>query len=240
MHRKHSPGRVDHRECHPPPLWELVISSHRLGEQACLKASGMETLGNRDGCLEKCKRGEEKGKIKSWEIFWPEKMDSSYLSVALSNSPPFRCSCICDLCSEKSALAFFHLTAGILNKWPFLTQTHCCLWPPQIMASPLLLPDAWLLSISPLSAPQEVSFIPSGVFPIGLCSRAAFLTTCLSDHCNWQEFTFYSTLGKQLPYGKHILFDVGFIQELILVIITVSHSGLLLFFLYFPAGLFEA
>lgn len=73
-----------------------------------------------------------------------------------------------------------------------------------------------------------------------VCHRGAFLTTCLSDHYNWQAFTFYSTSGKQLPYGKHILFDVWFIQELILVVITVSHSGLLVFFLYFPAGLFEA
>lgn len=72
-----------------------------------------------------------------------------------------------------------------------------------------------------------------------VCHRAAFLTTCLLDNYNWQAFTFYSTLGKQIPYGKHILFDAYFIQELILVI-TVSHSGLLLFFLYFPAGLFEA
>lgn len=71
------------------------------------------------------------------------------------------------------------------------------------------------------------------------CYRAAFLTTCHSDNYNWQAFTFYSTSGKQLPYGKHILFDACFIWELILVI-TVSHSGLLLFFLYFPAGLFEA
>lgn len=166
-------------------------------------------------------------------------MDSSYLSVALSNSPPFRCSCICDLCSEKSPLAFFHLTAGILNKWPFLTQTHCCLWPPQIMASPLLLPDAWMLSISlSVCLKKCPSFLAESFLLV--CCRAAFLTTCLSDDFKWQAFTFYSTLGKQLPYGKHILFDVGFIQELILVIITVSHSGLLLFFLYFPAGLFEA
>lgn len=56
----------------------------------------IETEGNRDDWLEKCKRGEGKGKIKNWEIVWPERTDSSYLSVSLSNnSSPFR-SCIYD------------------------------------------------------------------------------------------------------------------------------------------------
>lgn len=32
MHRKHSSGKVEQRKCHLLPLlWELVISSHRLG-----------------------------------------------------------------------------------------------------------------------------------------------------------------------------------------------------------------
>lgn len=99
------------------------------------------------------------------------------------------------------------------------------------------MPDCFLPPLS-LHLQKCPSFLAESFLLV--CRRAAFLPTCLSDHYNWQVFTFYSPSGKQLPYGKHILFDVGFIQELILVIITVSHSGLLLFFLYFPAGLFEA
>lgn len=198
-----------------------------------------ETWDNRDYCLEKWKRGEGKGKIGSWwEIVWPERPNICHWHFQITIY------FLDVLISVISALKNLHLHSFILQLEYWISDLF---WLRHIVFSDLL--KSWFH----LCWCQMPEYLPSLIFlylkncPSFLaesfvlaCPRAAFLTTCLSDNYNWQAFTFYSTLGKQLPYGKHILFDVWFIQELILVIITVSHSGLLLSFLYFPAGLFEA
>lgn len=196
--------------------------------------------GKQGDCLEKCKR-KGKGKIKNlWEIVWPERVDALYLTAAISNnSPRFN-----GLASVISALKNLHLHSFILQLEYWISDLF---WLRHIVVSDLLkswfhlcccqMPD-YLLSPISLHLKNCPSFLAESFLLV--CHSAGFLTTCLSDHYNWQAFTFYSTLGKQLPYGKHILFDGWFIQELVLGIIAVSYSGLLLFFLYFPAGLFEA